>query len=390
LAIRDKVSDPKDYYGILDVPLDADADAIKLAFRTRAKRLHPDRNPAPQAAKQFSLLNEAYSVLSDPERRKAYHLKAAAKAKDKTKPQPEPKTRPKPKAPPRPEAPPRSSARTPPPKAHFHVCKSCGILSAQPRVVVFQEVTGRPFAVIRETISGVYCPRCAADVSIHASLNTWVKGMVAIPKGPFFSLKALWHNLRGGDKPVEANARMLLSQARAFLGRGDVDLARATIAQALPFAEKTIYRHEAETLLASLNVSSQKTLKSQWSVFGKGLWLQLAPFAVVFVIVASAMTVSLTRNKGESPLAQPPVILDIEPKKTLVLMPVGPNTPLPTYVTIHDKVPLRSSPSKTSVILTYIAKNTKVTMTAIVPQEKWAQVRVGDGRLGFVHLDDLK
>ncbi|MGH8827853.1 MAG: molecular chaperone DnaJ [Jiangellaceae bacterium] len=63
----------KDYYKILDVPKDADAAAIKKAYRTLARKLHPDHNSADKSAEErFKDVSEAYSVLSDPEKRKQY------------------------------------------------------------------------------------------------------------------------------------------------------------------------------------------------------------------------------------------------------------------------------------------------------------------------------
>lgn len=63
----------KDYYKILDVPKDADAAAIKKAYRTLARQLHPDRNAEDKGAEaRFKEVSEAYSVLSDPEKRKQY------------------------------------------------------------------------------------------------------------------------------------------------------------------------------------------------------------------------------------------------------------------------------------------------------------------------------
>ena len=64
--------DPRGYYAILGLALDADAAAIKAAFRRRAMELHPDRNEAANATEQFQLLNEACSVLSDPATRAQY------------------------------------------------------------------------------------------------------------------------------------------------------------------------------------------------------------------------------------------------------------------------------------------------------------------------------
>jgi molecular chaperone DnaJ len=63
----------KDYYKILGVPKNADADAIKKAYRKLARDLHPDRNADnPQAEKRFKDVSEAYSVLSDPDERTKY------------------------------------------------------------------------------------------------------------------------------------------------------------------------------------------------------------------------------------------------------------------------------------------------------------------------------
>jgi len=62
--------DYKDYYNVLGVPRDADAKAIKKAYRTLAKKYHPDINPA--NTEKFKELSEANEVLGDPEKRKRY------------------------------------------------------------------------------------------------------------------------------------------------------------------------------------------------------------------------------------------------------------------------------------------------------------------------------
>ncbi|MCL2423606.1 MAG: DnaJ domain-containing protein, partial [Micrococcales bacterium] len=63
----------KDFYAMLGVPKDADAAAIKKAYRKKARTLHPDQNPGDaRAEEQFKGIGEAYAVLSDPEQRSRY------------------------------------------------------------------------------------------------------------------------------------------------------------------------------------------------------------------------------------------------------------------------------------------------------------------------------
>ena len=65
--------DSKDYYQILDVSHNADADEIKSAYRKLAIKYHPDHNPNnPQAEVEFKKINEAYQVLSRPSKRARY------------------------------------------------------------------------------------------------------------------------------------------------------------------------------------------------------------------------------------------------------------------------------------------------------------------------------
>ncbi len=63
----------KDYYKILGLEPDATSDEIKRAYRKLALQYHPDRNPGDKAAEdKFKEINEAYQVLSDPEKRARY------------------------------------------------------------------------------------------------------------------------------------------------------------------------------------------------------------------------------------------------------------------------------------------------------------------------------
>ncbi len=62
----------RDYYEVLGVAKSANADELKAAFRKLARQYHPDVNEAADAEEKFKEINEAYAVLSDPEKRAAY------------------------------------------------------------------------------------------------------------------------------------------------------------------------------------------------------------------------------------------------------------------------------------------------------------------------------
>ena len=62
----------QDYYETLGLSRNASADDIKKAFRKFALKYHPDRNKSPEAQEKFKEINEAYQILSDPEKRSLY------------------------------------------------------------------------------------------------------------------------------------------------------------------------------------------------------------------------------------------------------------------------------------------------------------------------------
>lgn len=63
----------KDYYQVLGIKPDASSNDLKKAYRRLAREHHPDRNPGNvQAEERFKEIQEAYGVLSDPEKKKRY------------------------------------------------------------------------------------------------------------------------------------------------------------------------------------------------------------------------------------------------------------------------------------------------------------------------------
>ncbi|MFZ4537476.1 DnaJ domain-containing protein [Propionivibrio sp.] len=62
----------QDHYSRLGVSSTATPELIKAAYRKKATQYHPDKNPSQDAATRFREVQEAYEVLSDAERRKAF------------------------------------------------------------------------------------------------------------------------------------------------------------------------------------------------------------------------------------------------------------------------------------------------------------------------------
>lgn len=62
----------KDFYSILGLPKNASEADVKTAYKKLAKQWHPDVNKSPEATEKFKELSEAYSILSDPQKRQTY------------------------------------------------------------------------------------------------------------------------------------------------------------------------------------------------------------------------------------------------------------------------------------------------------------------------------
>ena len=70
------------HYEVLGIPKDANETAIKKAYRELSFKNHPDRNPSPEASAKMREINEAYEVLSDPQKRNEYDTPASANTLD--------------------------------------------------------------------------------------------------------------------------------------------------------------------------------------------------------------------------------------------------------------------------------------------------------------------
>ncbi len=66
------MAEKRDYYEVLEIDKSASEDDIKKAYRRLAKKYHPDINKEPGAEEKFKEINEAYEVLSDPQKKATY------------------------------------------------------------------------------------------------------------------------------------------------------------------------------------------------------------------------------------------------------------------------------------------------------------------------------
>ena len=70
------MADKRDYYEVLGVGKDASEAEIKKAYHKLAMKYHPDKNPGDKAAEEkFKEANEAYEILSDPDKKDKYRGK---------------------------------------------------------------------------------------------------------------------------------------------------------------------------------------------------------------------------------------------------------------------------------------------------------------------------
>ena len=78
---RDGINYDSDYYGILEIGSSATNEAIKEAYRILARKFHPDLNNGSQeCTEKLKLINEAFSILNNPEKKSKYDVRWGPKA----------------------------------------------------------------------------------------------------------------------------------------------------------------------------------------------------------------------------------------------------------------------------------------------------------------------
>jgi hypothetical protein len=265
--------DPKGYYAVLGLSPGADLAAVKAAYRSRVKTVHPDRNRSAAAAQEFQRLVEAYRVLRDVVHRAEYDATGVHPLTDDGDDYPS----------------------TP------FACSRCGAVTAQPRYVVFHQVKSFLLWAKRSQVEGIFCRDCADVTAVRASVRTWAAGWWS-PPGLVLTPLALLRNLFGGSKPRDQNARLLIRQARAFLALDEIDLARALTEQASGFARLPVHKRQVEDLRLAAPGTPGRRLKSRWAPWAGSVFAaQLAPLVALPVLVG--MVALIASRPWDRPVA---------------------------------------------------------------------------------------
>ena len=210
--------DPRGYYRILKVATSASPEQVKQAYRAMAKALHPDLNRGQDTTQAFQAVNEAYSVLSDPQQRAAYDQTGTPQS------QPSPGT--------------SSGSRSTPPSNYQvepYTCADCGCVSPKLRHIKYTQVISYIIGSYRSNIWGVFCEECASKRLTKASLITGAVGWMSVP-GILFSAHALGRNLTGGQQQNLINLEICTRQAVYYFTRGERANARIAATDAKTFA----------------------------------------------------------------------------------------------------------------------------------------------------------
>lgn len=221
-------NDYKGYYAALGVQPNATPALIKAAYRVRAMELHPDRNPTASANRETQLLNEAYQILGDEDRRRHYDETCRRRAPESEIPSAD-------------SAPASQTDATDQESGRDQgtgpiVCSFCHAVTLQPRYRELLTVFSYVFSSRKSTRCGIFCVACERKYSALATGLTSLFGWWGV-YGLFWSFEALYRNLTGSWRYEQQDATLSCAQAFYFASRGNLELAHAVAVDALNLAQ---------------------------------------------------------------------------------------------------------------------------------------------------------
>ncbi len=335
--------DPKGYYAALGLAPGADLAAVKAAYRSRVKAVHPDHNQTPQAREEFQRLSEAYHVLQD-------RLHRVETGQTGTQMVQEDEVD---------ELVPSSP----------YACSCCGVVTAQPRYVQFHKV--KSFLIWAKTsrVEGIFCRSCADAAAVRASTLTWLWGWWS-PMGLLLAPLALLRNLMGGTKPARENARLLIGQARAFQALGDVDIARSLAEQARTYARGPRQHQHVQDILAA-TAQSRRRLRGRWAPWASSVFLLQALPLLALPVVMLLLYLIFTQS-WTSPVAARAAILIKQPEAGDILHVAGAD------------LKLRQGPQNGAPVLALLDRFSTVRVLSSTRDGNWIHVAAPSGVEGWV------
>ncbi|MGE5548825.1 MAG: DnaJ domain-containing protein [Solirubrobacterales bacterium] len=332
--------DPKGYYALLGLAPGADVAAVKAAYRARVKSVHPDR-AGNAATEEFQRLVEAYNTLRDVVRRAEYDAGRPRGIAEDDLSQP----------------------------AIPLACSCCGKVTAQPRYIVFHRVKSYLLWARRQRDEGIFCRECAEVAAARASSATWAWGWWS-PPGLLLTPVALVRNLFGGTFPKRDNARLLLRQARAFVERGDVDIARSLANQASRFAREPAHRRRIAEL-RDLTRDAGRSLKNRWRLGGGSFWAQLAPLLALPAVLG--MFALIWTKPWNQPVSAGAAGIVVAPAAVGEIRHVA-----------VGELKVRQDPAENAPVISLLDRFTAVTVMEAPVDRQWTQVRTPSGLVGWV------
>ena len=307
-------TDPKGYFAVLGLQVDATEAAIRQAFRQQASKYHPDKNQSADAIKKFQAIQLAYRVLKDPALRARYlrdgaspkfpefgdETKAAtddmtvikgqtAESSTQTSAEPPRSTTnnyrqqrastayqkteadaeappPKPQPEPAKEKPRNTTTKSRSSGAKTQnpiPCDSCGKISRFPRLIIFERVISLLFSW-RHQDRKVLCWRCAERIGFRHTLVSLLFGWWGF-LGPYYTYNAYRNNRAGGKFEPEANASMLAQHALGYVKQENYAKAYLIAERALTLTKRDKLRQQLKRLIERIGVKKIKGT-ARWDV----------------------------------------------------------------------------------------------------------------------------
>ncbi len=250
------------HYEVLGVSESASQSLIRSTYLRLLQIYHPDHNADPIAGKKTAEIIEAYSVLSDPDKRAQYNEALHANRNTKSSGR-------------NTQSPPPSPQKTPVAQV---ICEKCGVQNSSLRISLMYWVASALVLTRRGGKAGIWCERCRAKQAAIWSFISGAVGWWGVPWGPIYTVQALYFNALGGQQDKVQNAALLRLVGFQLYEKGNAGEALIAIEASL-----SLENDDATATFSNIlrNLSESKT-KRRYPFFKA---ITAAPSATVALII---------------------------------------------------------------------------------------------------------